>query len=122
MKYVLTSLLSLLTLASFSQDKTALFSEKEASEKINTVYQRIVKGDDFCILAKIFSDNAADNCGESTEQVSKLDKSFYEELAKLKPGQVSQPFKASHGYHIVQVNNISGQTASYKEIVILYSN
>ncbi|MET0464640.1 MAG: peptidylprolyl isomerase [Chitinophagaceae bacterium] len=80
------------------QKKTALLAD--------SLYLRITKGDDFGKLAASFSDdhNSAARDGMTPEiSVGEYDQQFEKTVWSLaKDGEVSKPFKTSHGYHIVK--------------------
>lgn len=48
-----------------------------------------------------------------------LDKDFKEVAFSLREGEVSQPFKSSFGYHIIQVDKIMGQEREIRHIILI---
>ncbi|WP_242274172.1 peptidylprolyl isomerase [Bacillus cereus group sp. BfR-BA-01310] len=77
------------------EEKTA----KEIKEKLNN-------GEDFAALAKQYSEDpgSKEKGGELSEfGPGKNDPKFEEAAYKLEVGQVSDPVKSSHGYHIIKL-------------------
>ncbi|HTM91396.1 MAG TPA: peptidylprolyl isomerase [Flavisolibacter sp.] len=82
-------------------------SVKEASKKLaDSIYNRLLKGDDFGKLASQFSNDvisAAAN-GQMIEfGVGEYDPVFENTVYSLQKNVVSKPFLTSHGYHIVKL-------------------
>jgi len=88
-------------------------SEKAPADQVDAVaakarelYQRIAAGEDFAALAQEYSDGAGRANGGEIGWVNKgtliagLEEVAFE---KLKPGQVSEPFRTSMGMHIVKL-------------------
>ena len=79
--------------------------EKRVIEELKEIRQRIINGEDFSDLALEYSDdeNVKDDKGMlGTFEVDKMVlPQFREQVKKLKPGEVSEPFKTEFGYHIV---------------------
>lgn len=83
-----------------------LVSDADAKLRLDQLRQRIVGGDDFATLARAHSDDTGSglkggdlgwrNPGDMVPE-------FEQAETKLQPGQVSEPFKTSFGWHIVQV-------------------
>lgn len=48
-----------------------------------------------------------------------LDKDFKEVAFSLREGEVSQPFKSSFGYHIIQIDKIMGQEREIRHIILI---
>ncbi len=85
---------------------TQVLSREEARLRLSGILQRIKNGDDFASLARASSDDkAAAAEGGSLGWVSPgmMVPSFEEEMDKLKPGEISEPFMTKFGWHIVQV-------------------
>lgn len=83
-----------------------VLTEAEARLRIEGIRQRIISGEDFATLARASSDDkAAAAEGGSLGWVSPgmMVPRFEEEMDKLKPGEISQPFMTQFGWHIVQV-------------------
>jgi parvulin-like peptidyl-prolyl isomerase len=79
---------------------------KQAAEKTHQVMQQLAAGADFSELARRFSDDASASAGGLCPMTSKG--SFYEDavdraLFSLPVGQVSQPIRGRHSFHIVRV-------------------
>ena len=85
---------------------TQVLSREEARLRLQSIQQRIMNGEDFANLARASSDDKASAAeGGSLDWVSpgSMVPAFEEEMNKLKPGEISQPFMTQFGWHIVQV-------------------
>jgi peptidyl-prolyl cis-trans isomerase SurA len=82
-------------------------SVKEASKKLaDSIYNRLLKGDDFGKLASQFSNDvisAAANGQMMEFGVGEYDPVFENTVYSLQKNVVSKPFLTSHGYHIVKL-------------------
>ncbi len=80
--------------------------KKRFEKKADSVYQLLVKGEDFGKMARWFSDDKISygNNGELPEFGSgKFEPAFETEVFKLtKDNEISRPFLTSYGYHIVK--------------------
>jgi len=85
---------------------TQVLSKNDARRRLEEIRQRINSGADFASLARASSDDkAAAAEGGSLGWVSpgSMVPAFEEEMNKLKPGEISEPFLTQFGWHIVQV-------------------
>ena len=85
---------------------TQVLSKNDARRRLEEIRQRINSGADFGNLARASSDDkAAAAEGGSLGWVSpgSMVPAFEEEMNKLKPGEISEPFLTQFGWHIVQV-------------------
>ena len=83
-----------------------IVSDDDAKLRLGQLRQRIVGGDDFATLARAHSDDTGSALkGGDLGWVSPGDTvpEFEESMGKLAPNEVSEPFKSSFGWHIVQV-------------------
>lgn len=83
-----------------------LTTSEQAKEKLTQIKMRIENGDDFGLLAKGNSEDAvsAANGGDlGWRSPGELVPEFQNVMDSLKPGEISEPFKTSFGWHIVQV-------------------
>ena len=81
-------------------------SDEDAKRRLSQLRMRIVGGDDFGTLARAHSDDTGSalkggdlgwvNPGDTVPE-------FEEQMDKLAPNEISQPFKSPFGWHIVQV-------------------
>lgn len=81
-------------------------SNAEARRRLEQLRERIVNGEDFAALARAHSDDKGSALnGGDLKWISKGDvvPAFAEAMEKLKPGEISQPFRTDFGWHIVQV-------------------
>ena len=81
-------------------------SNAEAKQRITRLYERIEGGADFGQLARASSDDTASAVeGGSLGWVNPgvMVPEFEEQMNRLQPGQISQPFESQFGWHIVQV-------------------
>ena len=85
---------------------TQILSREEARLRLKAILQRLKNGEDFANLARASSDDkAAAAEGGSLGWLSPgtTVPIFEEEMNKLKPGEISEPFMTQFGWHIVQV-------------------
>ena len=83
-----------------------VLSSEKAKAKLIRIHERIASGADFGSLAKASSDDT----GSATQggdlgwfSSGMMVAEFQEVLDKLKPGELSQPFRTRYGWHIAQV-------------------
>jgi parvulin-like peptidyl-prolyl isomerase len=98
------------------RDAKRLEMARKADKQLSDILEQIRGGGDFSTLAKEYShDRASAENGGDLEVVYKgvLPPEFDEEIEKLKPGEISQPFTTSYGHHIVKLNET--RPAEYAE-------
>jgi len=81
-------------------------SHKEAEKKLILIRDRILAGDDFAALAKATSDDSGSaRLGGDLGWISpgRMVPEFEDVLNRLKPGEISQPFRSRYGWHIVEL-------------------
>jgi peptidyl-prolyl cis-trans isomerase SurA len=80
-----------------------------AEEKAAEVMKKLTEGESFAELAKTYSEDPSASVGGDLGFIRKgqLMKEFAEVVAKLKPGEVSQPFWSERGLHIIKLEGIS---------------
>lgn len=83
-----------------------LFSDDDARKKLDGLRERIVDGDDFSKLARSNSDDKSSalkggNLGWTNPGA--FVPRFEEAMAKLEPGEISQPVQTQFGWHLIQV-------------------
>jgi peptidyl-prolyl cis-trans isomerase SurA len=81
-------------------------TDNQAQQKLIQIRKRILAGEDFATLAKATSDDPGSaSLGGDLGWVNPgaMVPEFETEMKKLKPGEISQPFKTRFGWHIVQV-------------------
>jgi peptidyl-prolyl cis-trans isomerase SurA len=80
---------------------------KAANKKLaDSLYQRLLKGDDFTTLASKFSNDvvsAAANGQMMEFGIGEYDPVFEKTVYALQKNAISKPFLTSHGYHIVKL-------------------
>ena len=82
-----------------------LLTDKDISKKLSLLKTRIQGGEEFAALAKSHSEDAASavNGGDlGWINPGTMVSEFEEQMALLKPGEISEPFKTQFGWHIVQ--------------------
>ncbi len=83
-----------------------LFSDEDARKKLAGLRERIIDGDDFSKLARSHSDDkgSALKGGElGWTSPGALVPRFEEAMAKLQPGEMSQPIQTQFGWHLIEV-------------------
>ncbi len=79
--------------------------ETQAKRLINSLYERIKKGEDFSLLAKEYSEDpgsALQGGDLNWSMPGQFVPAFEETLARLKIKEISLPFKSQYGWHIMQ--------------------
>ena len=93
----------------------------QAGEKAQATYERIKAGENFADVARKYSDDPSAKAGGNLGFVNKSDlsKEFLAALSKLKPGEVSEPFKTDKGMHIILLEsaNIYNNPEELKQAV-----
>jgi peptidyl-prolyl cis-trans isomerase SurA len=93
----------------------------QSEEKARGIYERIKAGENFADAARKYSDDPSAKAGGDLGFVNKSDlsKEFLAALSKLKPGEVSEPFKTGNGMHIVLLESakIYNNPAELKQAV-----
>jgi len=81
-----------------------------AAKRAEDVYERAKGGEDFAKLAVAYSNSQTAFEGGSLgwRKGSELPTFLTDVVAKLKPGEVSQPLRTPTGYHIVRLNEVRG--------------
>lgn len=94
--------------------------DQEAREKINSVQQKLKKGENFADLAKKFSDDeVSKNNGGSLGTLPKenIIPEIADAMVKLKVGETSDVVKSQYGYHIIKLTaKTPAQMAPFAEV------
>jgi len=96
-------------------------AKKEAYDKIVKLKQRIDKGEDFNILATVWSEDkgSAINGGEMAEFGRKKMQPEFEKAAfALKAGEISEIVETVFGYHVIQSIYRKGEVVKVRHILI----
>ena len=82
----------------------------DAARRATEVYQKASGGEDFARLAVAYSNSQTALEGGSLgwRKETELPTFLTDVVAKLKPGEVSQPLRTPTGYHIVKLNEVRG--------------
>jgi peptidyl-prolyl cis-trans isomerase SurA len=90
-------------------------AKKQTAKRADSLYQRLIKGDDFAKLAGLFSNDyvTAASGGQLPEfGVGTYSPDFEKAVFALPAnGAISKPFLTSHGYHIVKRNSLTPPSA-----------
>ena len=83
---------------------------ESADKKAEEVYKRAKDGEDFGKLAVAYSNSqtALDGGALGWRKGSELPTFLNDVIARLKPGEVSQPLRTPTGYHLVKLNEVRG--------------
>jgi peptidyl-prolyl cis-trans isomerase SurA len=83
---------------------------EQASKRATDVYNRAKGGEDFARLAVAYSNSqtALEGGALGWRKGSELPTFLAEVVAKLKPGEVSEPLRTPTGFHIVRLNETRG--------------
>lgn len=82
-----------------------LVSENEARQKLIQIRDRLVNGEKFDELARLFSDDGSASKGGDLGWISPGDTvpEFEQAMNKLNPGDLSEPVKSPFGFHLIKV-------------------
>ncbi|HWP94991.1 MAG TPA: peptidylprolyl isomerase SurA [Gammaproteobacteria bacterium] len=83
-----------------------LVSDEQARAKLAELRARLLAGEDFASLARQHSEDpgsALEGGDLGWMQAGSFVPEFEERLAALKPGEISEPFRTTFGWHIVQL-------------------
>ena len=82
----------------------------EAAKRAQDVYTRAKGGEDFAKLALAYSKSqtALEGGALGWRKGGELPTFLTDTIAKLKPGEVSEPLRTPTGYHIIRLNEIRG--------------
>ena len=84
---------------------------EQASKRATDVYDRAKSGEDFAKLAVAYSNSqtALEGGALGWRKGSELPTFLADVVAKLKPGEVSEPLRTPTGFHIVRLNQVRGE-------------
>jgi peptidyl-prolyl cis-trans isomerase SurA len=88
-----------------------------AGKRAQEVYERARSGEDFAKLAVAYSNSqtALEGGALGWRKGSELPTFLSETIARLKPGEVSEPMRTPTGYHIIRLNEVRGGTEAAVE-------
>jgi peptidyl-prolyl cis-trans isomerase SurA len=91
--------------------------QETAAKRAQEVYERAKSGEDFAKLAVAYSNSqtALEGGALGWRKGSELPTFLADTIAKLKPGEVSEPLRTPTGYHIIRLNEVRGATAAAVE-------
>lgn len=83
-----------------------------ATKRATEVYERAKGGEDFAKLAVAYSNSqtAFDGGALGWRKGSELPTFLTDVIARLKPGEVSEPLRTPTGFHIIRLNEVRGGT------------
>lgn len=86
-------------------DKGPDFNALEA--KANEIYDRLMKGDDFMLLARQFSEDPSARSAGDLGSIKKehLSSQFIDVLSTMNVGDISRPFRTDRGIHIIRLED-----------------
>jgi peptidyl-prolyl cis-trans isomerase SurA len=85
---------------------TEIQDDATVEQRLRTIRERIVKGEDFAAVAKVVSEDpgsASEGGDLGWTGPGTFVPEFEQELQELKPDEISQPFHTQFGWHIVQL-------------------
>jgi peptidyl-prolyl cis-trans isomerase SurA len=84
--------------------------QEAAAKRAQDVYQRAKSGEDFAKLAVAYSNSqtALEGGALGWRKGSELPTFLSDIIARLKPGEVSEPLRTPTGYHIIRLNEVRG--------------
>ncbi|HTL91110.1 MAG TPA: peptidylprolyl isomerase [Steroidobacteraceae bacterium] len=96
-------------LIAVGQEATA-GQQEAAAKRAQEVYERAKSGEDFAKLAVAYSNSqtALEGGALGWRKGGELPTFLADIIARLKPGEVSEPLRTPTGYHIIRLNEIRG--------------
>ena len=90
---------------------------EQAAKRATDVYQRARGGEDFAKLAVAYSNSqtALEGGALGWRKGGELPTFLTDVVARLKPGEVSEPLRTPTGYHIIRLNEVRGEAAKAVE-------
>ena len=81
-----------------------------ARRKLDELYARLERGEDFGQLAIVFSDaeTALEGGNLGWRKGSQLPTLFVDTVLRMKPGDVSEPIQAEASFHVIKLNDVRG--------------
>jgi peptidyl-prolyl cis-trans isomerase SurA len=91
--------------------------QEAAARRAQEVYERAKSGEDFAKLAVAYSNSqtALEGGALGWRKGSELPTFLSDIIARLKPGEVSEPLRTPTGYHIMRLNEVRGGTENAVE-------
>lgn len=83
-------------------------SDKDARQRLESFLERIREGESMAYLARMYSDESASEADGGSlgwTSAGELLPKLQEQLEKLDPGEISEPFRTQYGWHIVRVED-----------------
>ncbi len=95
-------------------------SEFEVKEKLLELRERVLNGESFSTLAVLYSEGPSASRGGDIGWANKsdLDPAYTKAALSLKPGQVSKIVKSSFGYHLILLEEKSGERIHTRHILM----
>lgn len=124
---VIAASLILVTFKSIEQsiknnNSVSFLVHKKDARKLAEYYRmRVVRGESMSSIAKLYSEDAgsASNGGLYNNVVRGMMVSEFEKVAfNLKPGEISEVFETSYGFHFIQLLSRKGETLSLRHLLI----
>jgi len=103
-------------LIAVGQEATA-GQQEAAAKRAQEVYERAKSGEDFAKLAVAYSNSqtALEGGALGWRKGGELPTFLADLIARLKPGEVSEPLRTPTGYHIIRLNEVRGGTENAVE-------
>ena len=124
---VIAASLILVTFKSIEQsiknnNSVSFHVHKKDARKLAEYYRmRVLRGESMSSIAKLYSEDAgsASNGGLYNNVVRGMMVSEFEKVAfNLKPGEISEVFETSYGFHFIQLLSRKGETLSLRHLLI----
>jgi peptidyl-prolyl cis-trans isomerase SurA len=95
-------------------------AKQEAKDKLESLRERVAKGEDFATLAILYSQDGSAKSGGELGFVGRgeLVKAFESVAFKLRPGELSSVVETEFGFHIVQLIERRGEQVNVRHILI----
>lgn len=102
--------------------KVSDFAWDYAREEANNLRNRLMAGEDFCLLARAYSDDpgSSGKCGElGYFKRGKMVPEFEAAAFRLEKDSFSQLIRSEYGYHIIQMLDRRGESVNVRHILVV---
>jgi peptidyl-prolyl cis-trans isomerase SurA len=105
-----------------NNNSTSFYFIKKDARKLAEYYRmRVVRGESMSSIAKLYSEDtgSAVNGGLYNNVVRGMMVPEFEKVAfSLKPGEISEVFEISYGFHFIQLLSRKGETLNLRHLLI----
>lgn len=104
------------------QHTSVVIIKKDAKKLAEYYRQRVMRGESMASIAKLYSEDpgSAPNGGQYKDVVKGMMVPEFEKVAfSLKPGEISEVFETSYGFHFIQLISRKGDVLDLRHLLIM---